>query len=181
MTNMLLPEPYSFDPPNVWLTSCWHFNPDSWGLLGFTQKADRCNFLRNSYPGCLIVWYVIKKSRHAVNLRGRIVGFYQVTHEKGDASEFMSEDAYATKPRGKWNYGVRAIRAWRVASNAPPLVDDIAPKTYGSAHPLRIGGLGVRFDKSEALKLLDIEVSEVQVFRGPSTYQLNTKALREFL
>ena len=171
MTDILPADPFNQNPPNVWLTSFWDFRPDSCGFLGFSQEVHRRSFLEKSRPECLVVVYVTKTSSRARELRGKIAGFLQVTREIGLASKFMHVDAYVTKEhdpemKKRWNFGVRAIRAWRVEGNSPPLINEIAPKTYGSAHPRFIAGRGVPFDATEALKLRDIKVFEVPVFQG---------------
>jgi hypothetical protein len=142
--------------------------------------------LKHSRPGCLVVVYVTKGSKHDLARRGRIAGFLQMSDEIGHASKFMPGDAFAVKERdpkqkGKWNFGVRAIRAWRVASDAPPLIEEFAPLTFGSATAQYIGGRGMPFDPSEALNLLDIEVFEVPIYRGRSTFDTITKPLAQQL
>jgi hypothetical protein len=186
LNDTLPPDPFSYNPPNVWLTSFWGFRPESWGFVGFTQESDRRSFLKHSRPGCLVVVYVTKGSKHDLARRGRIAGFLQMSDEIGHASKFMPGDAFAVKERdpkqkGKWNFGVRAIRAWRVASDAPPLIEEFAPLTFGSATAQYIGGRGMPFDPSEALNLLDIEVFEVPIYRGRSTFDTITKPLAQQL
>jgi hypothetical protein len=186
LTDTLPEDPFSSDPPNVWLTSFWGFSPDVWGFLGFTQESDRDSFLRKSRPGCLVTIYVTKQSMFDRALRGRIAGFLQVSHEIGHAREFMPGDAYVAKERdaasaGKWNFGVRVVRAWRVSNSLPPLIEEFAPATYGTAHPQRIGGQGVAFAADEARKLLDIDVFEVPVYGSRSTFDPHIRRLGEQL
>lgn len=182
-----LPEdPFTFDPPNVWLTSFWDFAPERWGYVGFTQESDRRGFIAKSKPGCLVVVYVTRNSSKNKDLRGKIIGIIQVSHEMGPGQSFMPGDAYVLKEQdpasqGKWDFGVRAIRAWRVAEGKEPLIDDFAPATYRSAHAQMIGGRGVPFVANEAMRLLDLEVREIAVYGARRTFSPEIRPLREEL
>jgi hypothetical protein len=186
MLDELPADPFLLDPPNVWLTSFWGFDPSRWGYVGFSQEWERKSFLANTQPGCLVVIYVTKRSPHLKELQGRIVGILQLSHEIGPANLFMPGDEYALKERdpearGKWSFGVRAIRAWRLADGQQPLIDDFAPKTYGSANAQMIGGRGVAFKPGEARKLLDLSVYEVPVYGARRTFSSDVLPLREQL
>lgn len=159
------------DPPNVWLTSFYGFDPDEWGFLGFSDESMRASFLRRSAPGALIVSYATGGAE--VGMRGKVVGILQVSHRTGDAREFMTADAYRVKQedpaqRGKWNHGVKAIRAWKVTRETWMPVEQFAPITYSPGRARAIGARGMRLDPSEARRIRELGLFAFPVADGPT-------------
>ena len=159
------------DPPNVWLTSFYSFQPRNWGFFGFTDERMRTHFLRASSPGALVVVYGASGARS--NERGRILGIQQVTHRVGHARLFMSDEHWVQKQddpkrRGKWNHAVAACRAWRIDTESRMTVEAFAPITYTPGHARIIGSGGRPLDLSEARRILDLDLEEVQLPGGPA-------------
>lgn len=154
-------------PPDVWLTSYYGFDPETWGLVTFTDPADRANFVEQSAPGALVVVYGTKslKTKDA----GRILGVQQVSHIVGPSEDFIEPTAWAAKqgrnPKS-WNYGVQCTRAWRLPEEFRPLVDDFAPDTYSTNDARTIGRRGKRMTSREARTLLKLPFIEVPVYNG---------------
>lgn len=159
----------SAEHPDVWLTSFYGFAPRNWGFLGFTEERMRDSFIRRSKPGALVVVYAASGGQ--LNERGKILGVQQVSHRIGDAQEFMAPHAWQEKQanverRGKWNYAVQAVRAWRVTPETRPTVAEFAPITFTPGRGQVIGAQGMRLDRTEAMRLLDLDFEEVEVFGG---------------
>lgn len=159
--------------PDVWLTSFYGFSPRNWGFLGFTQASMRDSFIRRSKPGALVVVYAA--SGGAPHERGHILGVQQVSHRIGDAREFMDPKAWNAKQSdpersGKWNYGVQAVRAWRITPETRLKVADFAPVTFTPGRGQVIGAQGMRLDPSEARRILELDLEEVEVFGGLPIY-----------
>jgi hypothetical protein len=155
------------DLPNVWLTSFYGFDPESWGYLGFSTDAQRNGFIRRSEPGVLVVIYGTGKADP--DQLGRVIGVLQCSHRVNHAQAFMSPIAWADKEQsadmqGKWNLGVKAVRAWKVAPDARPLVADFANETYTPGRGQAIGSQGMQLTSGEAQKLLTLDLQEVAVF-----------------
>jgi hypothetical protein len=164
----------------VWLTSFWGFDPGRWGCIGFADEGRRNRFLRNSKPGTLIAIYVTK-GKGAQDMRGKVVGVLEVSHEVGSAENYLSGDRWAEKEndpdaRGKWSYAVRATRAWRIVPEDWKKVEELFPVAYRSAHPEFIGANGVHVEPSEASKIFGLDVYEVPVYgrTGPIEPTLQT-------
>lgn len=161
---MLPLEAIERDPPNVWLTSFYGFDPANWGYLGFSVDAQRRSFLNRTEPGVLVVIYAAGKARKDV--LGRVVGVLQCSHRVNNARAFMSPVAWAAKQgdAGRWELGVKATRAWRVAPDARPSIETFADVTYRPARAQAIGSQGMPLTIEEARKLLSLMLQEVQVF-----------------
>lgn len=155
------------DPPNVWLTSFYGFDPASWGYLGFSTSGQRKGFIERSEPGVLMVVYGTGTA--APDELGKVIGVLQCSHRVNNAAAFMSPVAWAAKERsaesaGKWDLGVKAIRAWRVAPESRPPIADFANETYTLGRGQAIGSQGMPLTAAEARKILDLDLQEVPVF-----------------
>ncbi|MEQ8710244.1 MAG: hypothetical protein RIC36_14730 [Rhodospirillales bacterium] len=182
-----------FSPPEstlplgrpVWLTSFWGFDPNEWGCIGFANDGLRHRFISDTVPGTLMVIY-ITKANGPEEMRGKVVGILEVSHETGHASEFISGDRWAkkendTKTRGKWPSALRATRAWKIATEDWKPVEELFPTTYGSTHPELIGSRGVFIEDSEAVKLLDLNAYEVPVYGQKKEIGGDIEKFRELL
>lgn len=155
------------DPPNVWLTSFYGFDPGSWGYLGFSTPGMRNGFISRSEPGVLVVVYGTGSA--PMDELGKVIGVLQCSHRVNNAKAFMSPTAWSTKEQsadgaGKWNLGVKATRAWRVAPESRPAIAEFANETYTPGRGQAIGSQGMPLTAGEALKLLELDLQEVQVF-----------------
>lgn len=155
------------NPPNVWLTSFYGFRPEEWGLLGFTDEGRRRSFVEGSKPGVLVVVYGAGKASKE-DLR-QIIGIQQCSHRLGHSQQFMSPAAWKEKERdpgraGKWNYAVKATRAWRVTPESRMEVSAFAPKATSTRAWQHIGSRGVPLSKQEALNILKLDLQEVEVY-----------------
>ena len=155
------------DPPNVWLTSFYGFDPANWGYLGFSTPAQRSGFINRSKPGVLVVVYGVGSA--APDELSRVIGILQCSHRVNNASAYMSAAAWAAKERsieskGKWDLGVKAERAWRVAPEHRPRIEDFAFETYRPSRGQTIGSQGMPLTSAEARQILDLQLQEVSVF-----------------
>lgn len=153
---------------DVWLTSFWGFDPAGWGCIGFADEGKRSRFLRMSQPGALVAIYVTK-SKGPDDMRGKVVGILEVSHEIGHAKDFISGDRWAEKEnnpdtRRKWLHAIKATRAWQIVPEDWMRVEDLFPSAYGSAQAEFIGASGVQVPRDEAERLLQLDVYEVRIY-----------------
>ncbi|MER9609929.1 hypothetical protein NKI91_14810 [Mesorhizobium sp. M0312] len=153
---------------DIWLTSFWGFDPASWGCIGFADEAKRNRYLRLSTPNALVAIYVTK-GKGPEEMRGKVVGLLEVSHNAGHASQFIAGDRWAEKEmdpasRGKWLFAVQATRAWRIVQEDWKPVEQLFPAAYASAHAEYIGSSGVQVDPVEAEHLMQLDVYEVPVY-----------------
>ncbi|WP_375599631.1 hypothetical protein [Devosia sp. Naph2] len=155
------------EPPNVWLTSFYGFRPEKWGFLGFTDEGRRRSFLDDSEPGALVVIYGAGKA--SKDLWGKVIGIQQCSHQIGHARQFMSPNEWNAKERnsenaGKWNFAVKATRAWRVTPESRLDVEAFAPEATATKAWQHIGARGVKLSRQEALRILKLDLQEVDVY-----------------
>lgn len=173
------------DSRQAWLTSFWGFEPASWGCIGFADEARRTRYLNNSKPGTLVAIYVTK-GKGPEDMRGKVVGVLEISHEIGHAREFISADRWAEKERdpnfrGKWLYAVKSTRAWRVVPEDYVTVEELFPQAYNSSHPEFIGASGVPIPADEAAKLFELDVYEVPVYGQTETVDPTIQTLESAL
>jgi hypothetical protein len=161
------------DPPNVWLTSFYGFNPEGWGFLGFADEGRRRSFLERSRPGVLVVIYGAGKA--AKDLLGNVIGVVQCSHETGTAEQFMSAERWHEKERdperkGKWNFAVKVVRAWRIAPESRVAVRRFAPVATSMNAWQHIGSQGEPLTPAEALNILQLDLQVCDVFGGLPIY-----------
>lgn len=142
-------------PTNVWLTMFDGFAPEFWGYVGFTDERQRKSFLKQTKPGVLVV--ICGGPKSGPEMRGKIIGIQQTTHQTGHASNFIRPDRWALKQlnpesANSWNYGVKSTRAWRVIPESYIPVTDFAPETYTKPRGNRIGSAGMRLTRDEGEK-----------------------------
>jgi hypothetical protein len=155
------------NPPNVWLTSFYGFRPEEWGLLGFTDDTRRRSFIKSSKPGVLVVVYGAGEA--SKDELGKVIGVQQCSHQLGDAQSFISPAVWAAKERdpkrkNKWNFAVKATRAWRVTVEKRVDVRKFAPQATASGAWQHIGARGEPLSRQEALNLLKLDLQEVDVY-----------------
>lgn len=172
------------DPPNVWLTSFYGFDPENWGLLAFGSESDRAGFIRESKPGALVVVYATKSV--STDEAGMVLGVQQMSHQQGRSEEFMSPAAWQKKQgdpknRDRWNFAVKCTRAWYVVPEKRPRIDDFADQTYSSTKARAIGRYCMQLTTDEAMKILDLDMYEIPVFGGREIAALSIAKGRDVL
>jgi hypothetical protein len=155
------------EPPNVWLTSFYGFRPETWGFVGFTEEGRRTSFLKRSKPGVLVAIYAAGKAPK--DMLGSVVGVLQCTHEIGPAEQYCAPAIWAQKQKDpaqkeRWNFGVRAMRAWRITPESRMDVRDFAPNATASGAWEHIGAQGEPLTRKEALNILKLDLQEVGVY-----------------
>jgi hypothetical protein len=155
------------DPPNVWLTSFYGFKPEEWGLLGFSDEGRRRSFIEGSKPGVLVVVYGAGEA--SKDELGKVIGIQQCSHQLGHTQNFMSPASWVAKERDpnrkdRWNYAVKATRAWRVTPESRMDVKQFAPQATASGAWQHIGSRGEPLTRREAMNILKLDLQEVDVY-----------------
>lgn len=103
------------DRTSVLFTSLWGWSPETWGTIGWTGprgRSRRTNLLNQLSDPFITVCYVTSNQTYTdPSLKGKIAGFYLVSHEAGDRDEF-THPRHHTRSPAKWRHSLRAIRAF---------------------------------------------------------------------
>ncbi|WP_421852648.1 hypothetical protein [Novosphingobium sp.] len=160
--------------PKVVLTAYWGFTPEDWPCLTFTDEGRLRTILAETQPGFLGVVYGNNTASVPKEMRGRVVGIYQLSHQTGDTETFLSpaglKRKHEVEPKaGSWNHAFRALRAWQVAPDSAPLVSDFANETYATERGMAISRFGAFLTRTEARKILDLELVPRPLFGAEMT------------
>ena len=108
---------------DVRLASLWAWMPSSWAAIGWSNdkgEKQRDNLLSKLSTPFIVVCYLTQNAseKNKMNtdssMDGKLVGFYLVSHITGHRNKFTAEKHHLRAP-GKWDYAVRAIRAFSLA------------------------------------------------------------------
>lgn len=160
--------------PKVVLTAYWGFTPEDWPCLTFTDEGRLRTILAETDPGFLGVVYGNNTASVPREMRGKVIGIYQLSHQTGSTEAFLSPTGLkrklAVEPKvGSWNHAFRALRAWQVAPDSAPLVADFANETYSTSKGMAISRYGAFLTKAEARKILDLELLPRPLFGADMT------------
>jgi len=157
------------DAPQVLLKAYWGFDPENWPCLTLTDKGRLRTILTETQPGFLAVIYGNYTDELPEEMRGRVVGIYQLSHQIGETENFLSPVGLKRKRdvqfnENSWKYAFRAIHAWQVAPDAAPFVSDFADQTYAPERGMAISRYGAMLSLREARKILDLDLIPMPVF-----------------
>lgn len=97
---------------SVLFKSFWGWSPETWGALGWSSEGRRDTICKTLTDPFILVCNVTLSAPDADEHElGKIVGFYLISHEKGDRDEFTHPVHHALEPT-KWRYALRAVRAF---------------------------------------------------------------------
>lgn len=152
---------------SVWITSFWGWSPESWGTVGFTAPGRRDTIVRETTDPFVVVVYVTKTAPGAgEDVRGKITGFYLVSHVEGHRNEFTSPEHYHASPQ-QWVHSLKAVRAFSFLPEYRPAIDDFDASMAPRARSIAASGL--RLDQWQIDKLRQLPFVEVPVYGGSFT------------
>ena len=98
------------DETSVFFTSFWGWTPENWGTIGFTGDRGltrRLKLLKQlTDPFVAVVYVTSNKDYIEPNLRGRIAGFYLMSHETGDRDDF-THPIHHGRSAESWRHSLR--------------------------------------------------------------------------
>lgn len=169
MTEMALD--FWTDETSVLFTSYWGWSPEEWGTVGWSGERGRArmmNLLRQVTDPFITVGYVTSNQTHSdPGLKGKIAGFYLVSHEIGDRDDFIHPVHHDNFPE-KWRHSLRALRAFSYLPEHRLSVSDLDPTFLGRARS--IAAMGELLTDPEHIRLLrETPCAEVDVYTPVGT------------
>ncbi len=112
--------------PSVRIKGVYGFAPQSWGCIGWKSKTTLERIKKEtSSPFIMAVWVTKNADK---NMKGKVVGFYELTHETGRRAEFIEKWQDEAHPKGKWEHSFKASRAWEILPEYRPKLQDFFPE-----------------------------------------------------
>ncbi len=154
------------DDISVLFTSFWDWTPETWGTIGWSGARGytrRANLLQQlSDPFICVVYVTNNRSETDFDLKGRICGFYLVSHETGDRYEF-THHSHHNREATRWRHSLRAIRAFSYLPEFRPKAMEVFPKLKGTARHIAAMG-SIISDEEKIEELRNTPWIEVPVF-----------------
>jgi hypothetical protein len=159
------------DDTSVLFTSFYGWTPETWGTIGWTGDrglARRNNLMKELTDPFITAVYVTSNSTYGdPDLKGRIAGFFLVTHETGDRQQFTHPTTHGRWPE-KWQHSLRASRAFSYLPEYRLKVYDLDPTMLDRAR--HIAAMGEVLTAPKQIKLLrETPWVEVDVYT-PTTH-----------
>lgn len=162
---------------SVLFTSFWGWSPGTWGTVGWSGERGltrRSNLLAKLTDPFITVCYVTSnRSDIDPALKGKIGGFYLVSHETGDRDEFTHPIHHSRDP-GKWRHSLRALRAFSYLPEHRLHVTDLDPGILARARSVSAMG-EVLTDPAQIKLLRDTPWMEVDVYQPASTLAVESR------
>lgn len=155
------------DDISVLFTSFWGWDPATWGTVGWSGQRGltrRANLMAQLSDPFITVCYVTSNQTDTdPDLKGKLAGFYVVSHETGDRDEFTHPIHHAREP-SKWRHSNRALRAFSYLPEYRPRAMDVFPDL--GRHARHVAAMGeVLIDPEIIERLRSIPCEEVEVYQ----------------
>lgn len=159
---------------SVLLTSLWGWSPETWGAVGWTGQRGltrRTNLLqRLSDPFITVCYATANRKDIDRDLKGKIAGFYLVSHETGDRDSFSHPLHHGQDPE-KWRHSNRAVRAFSYLPEYRLSVRDLAPDLLRRARTISAMG-EILTDPVLVTRLRQTPWQEVPVYLGATSQEV---------
>ena len=125
---------------SAYITSAWGFTPKTWGCIGFGLEGRRDTYLKTTTDPFIMVIFVTETApTDQPELRGKVAGFYEISHEAGCRKKFTHPRHHHLEP-GKWRYALRATRAFCFPSESQIGIRDLIPEYPRMAQSIAVQG-----------------------------------------
>jgi hypothetical protein len=149
----------------VFIKGFWGWRPETWAAVGFSGNRRDTFIDEATDPFIMAVYVTLNSSGAPKEIRGKIVGFYLVSHTKGHRNEFTAPIHYQLEP-DKWQNALKAVRAFSFLPEYQPNVYDFDPSLKQGSQGKAYNGVKLTPEKIE--KLESIPYKEVPVYNGDS-------------
>lgn len=158
------------DETSVLFTSFWGWDPATWGTVGWSGDRGltrQTNLMEQlSDPFITVCYVTANKTYTDPDLKGKISGFYLVSHETGDREEF-THPIHHDRDAGKWRHSNRAIRAFSYLPEYRLSVSELEPDFLTRARSISAMG-EILTDPVLIQRLKAIPCEETEVYQSVS-------------
>lgn len=160
-----LPEDPFEATPSAYIKAFHGFDPPSWGCVGW-KLLTRLETISDetSSPFIMAIWVTTSAKKENAAMRGRVVGFYELSHETGPRASYMEPWQDEAHKKGKWEHSFRARRAWEILPDFQPKLKDFYPEVITGKRSQATGNWSESLPELQVEKLKKLPRREVQVF-----------------
>ena len=157
---------------DVWITSFWGWSPKFWGGVGFTNETRLQTLINKTTDPFIMAVYVTENTpeEHFKPIKGKVVGYYELSHQTALKSDLVSEDLLKLSPEDKWKYTFKALRAWTILEEYQPDIRDFYPEIHDNGWAQSVSTWSRPLPSLQVSKLATLPCREVKVF-GNDSYE----------
>ena len=146
---------------SAYITSAWGWTPETWGCIGFSSEGRRDTYLKETTNPFVMVLFVTERApTDQPELRGKVAGFFEISHEIGLREEFTDRKHDDLKP-GSWRYALRATRAFSFPPASRIGIRDLIPAYPSLAQSIAAHGKALCSRQIARLRSLSFEQKPV--------------------
>jgi len=154
------------DYDHAHITSFWGFAPETWGCVSFHDESRRDRYIREETDPFVMAVYVTDTPRaEDKSIRGKLAGFYELSHEVGLRDDLVSPEMRLIEP-GRWPHALVPIRAWRVLPSFAPPIRDIVPDVYERVRA--VGRFGWKLPSTAFEQMKRLPVEQISLWGKPT-------------
>lgn len=164
------------DNPSVWITSFWGYSPETWGCVGFTSEARPRNIIKETTDPFIMAIYVTETAPGNSPFKGKIAGYYELSHEIGLKEDFIATDQMnaAHHPEEKWAHSFKALRAWEIDDAFKPTIKEFHPDLVKNKQQQTVSTWAKALPAEQIERLRALPCKEVQVFKQAKVETLDS-------
>ncbi len=148
----------------VHITSFWGWSPETWGKVGYSQAGRRETVIKSTTDPYIMVVYITKQAPGVDrDTRGKIVGFYLVSHVQGHRDKFTDPIHHGLN-RDQWQYALKALRAFSFVPEYQLDIDTFDPTII--ERPMAVSKFGEEAPPERVELLNSLPFIEVPVYGG---------------
>ena len=149
---------------SIYLTSFWGWSPETWGKVGFTDEGRRRTVLRETDAPFIMVVYVTKTAPEAEDeLKGKVAGFYLVSHQEGDRDEFTAPFQHSRRP-DQWRFALKAEQAFTFLPAHRLDIDELDPTIATEVRGQSVARYATELTSDQVEQLRKVPFVEVPVY-----------------
>lgn len=152
-----------WDGKTPYIKGFWNWTPATWASIGFRDDYRNTLISKTTNPFIIVSYVTLTTQEAPKNIRGKIVGFYVVSHQKGHRNEFTAPEHHLRHPE-KWQNAIRAIRAFSFLPEDCLDVYDFDPSIKNAAVPTAERGKLLSDEQVKILKSMPYR--EVPIYGG---------------
>lgn len=180
--NKHLSKGHIFDGKSVYLTSYYGWSPEGWGMVGFSQKGRLDTLIKETTnPFYMVIYVTMGAPTDDIELKGKVVGFYEISHQKGHRDEFLHPTRHNYHPE-KWIHGLKALRAFTFLPEYQMHINEFYPEINRENIAQRVSGQSIKIPDEKIDVLKSLPYYEVDVYKGQKkiSERIETSSLQQF-
>lgn len=152
--------------PSVWITSFWGWQPENWGGVGFSNEGRPDKIAAVTSNPFIMVVYITETTpeKEYKHLAGKVVGYYELSHQRVMKEEIVSPHVYNRADPAKWRHSFKALKAWTILEDFMPNIREFYPEIHNEGLAQSVSTWAAELPRENVEKLLKLPCRMVDVY-----------------